>query len=342
MNPADRLALRLQGRWYAHRTPPLGLLPLSWLFAALAAGRRALYARGLLRSVRLPARIVIVGNVAVGGSGKTPLVAWLARALAGAGMRVGIVTRGHGGTARGARTVPADGDAAAAGDEAVWLARTTGVPVAAGRDRVAAAQWLLASGPLDIILSDDGLQHYRLARDAEVVALDARRGFGNGALLPAGPLRENPGRLARADAIVLKGEGNPRVPAGPPVFRMRCALGDAVRLADGARRPLAAFRDAPVRALAAIADPEGFFAGLEEAGLVLERIPLSDHAPVAAVVQRLPGDRPLLMTDKDAVKVRNAPEHAWRVPLEVAFSESEGRALLAIVCGELESQRMED
>lgn len=342
MNARDKLALWLQARWYLPRKPPLVLRPLAWLFGLLAWLRRRLYALGLLRAVRLPVRVVIVGNISAGGSGKSPLVAWLARALAGAGLRVGIVVRGYGSGQRNTQVVHAETDPAAAGDEAVWLARITGVLVAAGCDRVAAARRLLADGPLDLILSDDGLQHYRLARDVEIVALDAGRGFGNGALLPAGPLREPPHRIVRAAAVVLKGNGNPQVPAGPPVFRMHCSLAEAIRLSDGIVRPLTAFRGMRVRALAGIAHPEGFFAALEGAGLVIERIPLPDHGPVARVVDRLPADLPLLMTDKDAVKLRSGPGHAWRVPLAVRFSEDEGRALLAIVRGEPESRRVEE
>lgn len=341
MKARDRLELRLQARWYARRRPPAVLLPLSWLFGAVAGLRRVLYAHGLFRCVRLPVRIVIVGNIVAGGSGKTPLVAWLARELVEDGLRVGIVTRGHGGDVGRVRRVRPDSETPVAGDEAVWLARTTGVPVAAGRNRVEAVRGLLREGPLDIVLSDDGLQHYRLARDAEIVALDARRGFGNGALLPAGPLREPWRRITDTSAVVLKGEGNPPVPAGPPVFRMHFSLQEAVRLVDGEQRPLATFRGTRVRALAGIADPGSFFAVLEQAGLALERIPLPDHAPVADIVERIPGDLPLFMTDKDAVKLRVPPGHAWRVPLAVGFSGNEGRALLEIVRGAPDSYRVE-
>ncbi|HEX5314159.1 MAG TPA: tetraacyldisaccharide 4'-kinase [Gammaproteobacteria bacterium] len=326
------VAKDLQARWYRSRAPWF-LLPPAGLFGAAAALRRTLYAHGMLKSVRVSARVVVVGNIAVGGSGKTPLVAWLAQRLAADGLRVGIVTRGYGGYDRGPRQMTADTSVEAAGDEALWLARTSGVPVVAGRDRVAAARLLVETAHPEIILSDDGLQHYRLARDAEVVAVDARRGYGNGALLPAGPLREPLRRIASAQAVVLKGEGNATLPAEVRAFRMHHALGEALPLAGGEPRPLSAFAGTPVRALAAIADPEGFFRDLEGAGLEVERHALPDHAPVADAVARLPADRPLLMTDKDAVKLAAPPAHAWRVPLVPRFEESDANALLAIVRG---------
>lgn len=324
-----RFATRLQERWYGGRRPPLALRPLAALFAAVSAVRRR-----LLRPVRLPVRIVVVGNLAVGGSGKTPLVAWLASALRARGLRVGIVTRGYGGTERGPLRVQPGTPAARVGDEARWLAESTGVPVAMGADRIAAVRLLLDAAPLDLVLSDDGLQHYRLGRDVEIIAIDARRGLGNRARLPAGPLRESPARLRQADAVVLKGDGDVPVPDGVPFVRMHYRLGEAERLADGMRRALAEFRGTPVRALAAISDPESFFRALEAEGLEVERIPLPDHAPVAATVARLGAGRPLLVTTKDAVKLETRPPHVWQVPLAVAFSPEDARTLLARVSGD--------
>ncbi|MGH9483975.1 MAG: tetraacyldisaccharide 4'-kinase [Terriglobales bacterium] len=237
-----RFARWLQGRWYGGKLPPF-LLPLSALFGAVTALRRR-----LIRPVRLPVRVVVIGNLAVGGSGKTPLVAWLARELHQRGVKVGIVTRGYGREEHGIRRVEADTSATAVGDEPRWLAAVTGVPVVVGADRVAAVRALLTDTPVDIVLSDDGLQHYRLARDVEIVAIDARRGLGNGALLPAGPLREPLSRLTRADAVVLKGSDAVALPDLPTVVRMNYRLGPAKRLHDGATCPLAEFRG---RAIAA-------------------------------------------------------------------------------------------
>ena len=328
-----RLTRRLETLWYERITPPAWLLPLSLLFELVSRLRKR-----WTRPVRLPVRIVVIGNLAVGGSGKTPLVAWLARELQSRSLRVGIVLRGYGGQQAGPIRITPDMTAEEVGDEARWLAEATGVPVVAGPDRVEAVRTLLAGNALDIVLSDDGLQHYRLGRDAEIIAIDARRGLGNGALLPAGPLREPATRLARASAIVLKGEGHVPVPGNAPCVRMHCSLDYAERLSDGAKRPLSAFRGQPLRALAAIANPESFFTALEEAGLDIERIPLADHAPVAQTVADTGSDRPLLVTTKDAVKLGAPPPHVWQVPLAVAFSADDARTLLSLVRGDARTE----
>ncbi len=328
-----RFALWLQARWYAPRRPPFFLLPLSTLFGAITTLRRWTYARHLLKPVHLPVRVVVIGNLAVGGSGKTPLVAWLARELSRRSVSVGIVTRGYGRRDRGVCRVEKCTPATAVGDEPCWLAAVTNVPVVVGADRVAAVRTLLAETPVDIVLSDDGLQHYRLAREVEIIMLDARRGLGNAALLPAGPLREPPSRLSCADAVILKGSGDVALPNLPVVLHMHYSLGEAERLLDSTTRPLAEFRNRPVRALAAIGDPESFFEALEANGLAVERVALSDHAPIADTVARLPPDRPLLMTAKDAVKLSTPPKHAWQVPLAVTFSADDTATLLSLVLG---------
>lgn len=331
----ERVAHWLDKRWYGGGRPPVYLRPAAGLFGAVSGLRRKLYRRGWLASVAVPARVVVVGNLTAGGNGKTPLVAWLARQLVTAGVRVGIVTRGYGGRQRHPLTVAPDTPVALAGDEAVLLARLTGVPVVACRDRVAAARHLCAAAHPDLILTDDGLQHYRLARDMEIVAIDAARGFGNGALLPAGPLREPPGRLTQADAVVFKGAGGPPTKTGGiPTFVMNYALEEAVPVAGGPARTLEWFRGRPLHALAAIAKPEGFFRALRLQGLEIEAHALPDHAPIADFVRRLPTDRPLLITEKDAVKLPlERLEHIWQVPLQVIFSKSDAANLLALVRG---------
>ena len=189
--------------WYRVRPAHLALYPLSVLFGAALGVRRTLYARGVLRSQQMPVPVIVVGNLTVGGSGKTPLTLWLAQRLRAAGHRPGIVTRGYRGSERLQEVHPHSAPAQA-GDEAVLLARRAGCPVFAGRDRVAAARALLrAHSACDVLLSDDGLQHYRLARAFEIAVIDGARGFGNGLLLPAGPLREPRSRLREVDAIVV-------------------------------------------------------------------------------------------------------------------------------------------
>ncbi len=333
-----RFALWLQARWYAPRRPPALLLPLSALFGTVTTLRRWAYARHLLKPVRLTVRVVVIGNLAVGGSGKTPLVAWLAHELSQRNVSVGIVTRGYGRRDQGVHRVKKRTPATVVGDEPRWLAAVTNIPVVVGADRVAAVRALLAETPVDIVLSDDGLQHYRLAREVEIVMIDARRGLGNAALLPAGPLRELPSRLSCADAVIIKGSGDVVLPNLPVVLHMHYSLGDAEHLLDGTTRPLAEFRGQPVRALAAIGDPESFFQALEANGLAVERVALSDHAPIADTVARLPTDRPLLMTAKDAVKLGAPPKHAWQVPLAVTFSADDAATLLSLVLG---NHRME-
>src|ERR1700742_4279224 len=186
------MAAWLLRRWYSPH-PVWFLIPLAWVFWLLSGLRRAAYGLGILPSVKLPQPVVVVGNITVGGTGKTPFVIWLAQELRTRGHRPGIVTRGYGGDAETARRGEADSDPEAVGGEGVLLARHTGAPVAVGRDRVAAAK--LLPQDVDVILSDDGLQHYRLARQHEIVLLDGSRGLGNGWLLPVGPLRESEARL---------------------------------------------------------------------------------------------------------------------------------------------------
>src|SRR5579871_5951801 len=178
----------LQGVWYGSRAP-LWLKPLSALFAALSGARRFGYAKGWLASVKLERPVVVVGNVTVGGTGKTPLVIWLCEALAQRGLKPGVVSRGYGGQVQGARLVQPADEASLVGDEPLLMAQRLKVPVAVGRERPRAAQLLVDAG-CRVIVSDDGLQHFALRRDCEIVVIDAVRQLGNGALLPAGPLRE--------------------------------------------------------------------------------------------------------------------------------------------------------
>jgi len=185
--------------WYERAAPPWWLLPLALTYGAVAGSRRYLYAKRWRRSTRISSPVIVVGNLSVGGTGKTPLVCWLVSRLIDMGLRPGVVTRGYGGSLRNVRLMGPDDDPDIVGDEAILLARRTGAPVAVGRDRAAASQLLVNAG-CNVVVSDDGLQHYALARDCEIVVIDGDRRFGNGWLLPAGPLREAPGRLSSAEA----------------------------------------------------------------------------------------------------------------------------------------------
>ena len=312
--------------WYGNTRRGRWLLPAAWLFGAAAALRRAAYRRGWLQSYRSQRAVVVIGNLTVGGTGKTPLVLWLAEMLHARGRKVGIVSRGYGGRGAGARLVQVDDDPLQVGDEPALLARRGIAAIAVGADRSAAVR-LLEPG-CDVILCDDGLQHYGLARDVEVVVVDGARGFGNGWLLPAGPLREAQHRLKQADAIVVNGPGIDL----PGAARMGIVPVRFVCAATGESRAPDAFRGQRVRALAAIGHPERFFRLLEGLGAVVERHALPDHAPIAPTLATLGNDIPVLMTEKDAVKCGSAagPQH-WTLQVAARFGPDDSSRLAAIV-----------
>jgi tetraacyldisaccharide 4'-kinase len=319
--------------WYAAPRPPPWLRPFAALYAALTALHRFSFRAGWRRVARVDCPVIIVGNLTVGGTGKTPLVAWLCRTLAGEGLRPGIVTRGYGGSARGVQLVTAAADAAQVGDEALLLMRRAGVPVAVGRDRPQAAQVLIAAG-CNVIVSDDGLQHLALPRACEIVVIDAQRGFGNGALLPAGPLRESVRRLGSVAAIVRNGSvSGPDAPAhGTPGFTMRLRPLGAMSLADAELRPLSAFAGQTVHAVAGIGNPGRFFSMLQDCGITVIAHPRDDHAPLRPAELQFGDGRSVLMTEKDAVKCSGAGlAGLWSVPVEAGFEPAEAAALVALV-----------
>jgi tetraacyldisaccharide 4'-kinase len=313
--------------WYDGVSPPWWMPPLSALYGALSSIRRKAYSLRLARSTRLPCPVVVVGNLTVGGTGKTPLVCWLAGQLIELGFRPGVVTRGYGGSSRGARLVQASDNSDKVGDEAILLARRSRVPVATGRNRPAAAQLLINAG-CDVIVSDDGLQHYALQRDCEIIVIDGDRRFGNGRLLPAGPLRERPARLARADAIVINGGDAD----GDGALRMRLLATSAVAMKYGTAKPLREFSGQPVHAIAAIGNPQRFFAMLRAIGIHAVEHPLPDHAKLRIDDISFADDLAVLMTEKDAVKCRDiAGPHHWYVPVNVAFAAGDAEKLRSIV-----------
>jgi tetraacyldisaccharide 4'-kinase len=317
----------LNGIWYDRRSPPWWLLPLSFAYGAVAASRRFLYAKGLRKSTRVPLPVVVIGNLSVGGTGKTPLVCWLVARLADLGFKPGVVTRGYGGSSAAVRLIDPSDDPAVVGDESILLARRTRVPVAIGRNRPAASQLLVNAG-CDVVVSDDGLQHYALARDCQIVVIDGDRRFGNGWLLPAGPLRESPARLAASDAVVVNG-GRALLEGA---FSMKFEAKNALNLIDGTVKALDEFAGGPVHALAGIGHPERFFNMLRARGIEVIGHPLPDHAPMRAADIFFNDARPVLMTEKDAVKCsRIAGPHHWYVPVNASFDGSESHALLAIV-----------
>jgi tetraacyldisaccharide 4'-kinase len=313
--------------WYERAAPPWWLLPLSLAYGAVSGTRRFAYTRHLLRSTRLSRPVVIVGNLSVGGTGKTPLVCWLVARLGELGRKPGVVTRGYGGSSSGVRMIEASDDPLLVGDEPILLARRTGVPVAIGRDRPAAAQLLVSAG-CDVIVSDDGLQHYALARDFEVVVIDGDRRFGNGWLLPAGPLRETRARLAQADAVVVNG-GRALLEGA---ISMRLEATGAVAANGDRVVPLQHFAGKTVHAVAGIGNPERFFNMLRAHGIEVIGSPLPDHARIRSEDIMFADDMPVLMTEKDAVKcVGLTDQRHWYVPVSAQFDGAESTTLLGIV-----------
>jgi tetraacyldisaccharide 4'-kinase len=311
--------------WRAWWTPQPGalpalMLPLAVLFGIAGAVRRAGFRAGWLRAVDVGVPVIVVGNLIVGGAGKTPAVIAIVQWLLRQGRQPGVISRGFGRSADAVQAVATDSPAAEVGDEPLLIHRRTGVPTVVGRNRVAAAQSLLARHPeVDVIVSDDGLQHRRLVRRVEVVVFDAR-GAGNGALLPAGPLREPMSVLAGAPPpIVLYNATKPSTPA--PGFIARRALAGVVSLArwhEGAAfdpDALQALRGRRVHAAAGIAEPQRFFVMLEAAGLAIEPHAMADHAHFTTLPW--PADAAdAVVTEKDAVKI--APARTGRTAVWVA------------------------
>jgi tetraacyldisaccharide 4'-kinase len=339
--PAPSLKERLEAQfahaWQRRGALAWSLTPLAAVFAAVSGARRAAFAAGWLKSVRVGVPVVVVGNVTVGGTGKTPTVIALVEALRAAGYSPGVVSRGYGAKIERPTPVTPDTPARLAGDEPLLIARRTGVPVWVSPDRVAAATALCgAHRDVDVIVSDDGLQHYRLGRDVELVVFDHRLG-GNGFLLPAGPLREPLSR--RRDATLVNNPFDRTLPPWPNTFALKLEPGDAWHLANPSlRRPLAQFAtgagvpgqgqqvvqaspEAPrIVAAAGIGSPERFFATLRAAGLAPHTMPLPDHYayatnPFADVVADA-----ILVTEKDAVKLGSWNDaRIWVVPVVAAL-----------------------
>jgi tetraacyldisaccharide 4'-kinase len=325
----ERLAART---WYQGHWLGIVLAPLGWLYCAAARLRRWAFQNGWLRSSSAPVPVIVVGNLTVGGTGKTPLVLWLVAHLQARGCRPGIALRGYGAAAsalaHGAHagraghperteTVQPDADPRRVGDEALMLAQRAGCPVMVGRDRLAVATALATECGCDLVVSDDGLQHYRLQRQLEILVVDAERRFGSRRCLPAGPLREPVARQREVDLVIENGVGRRSGVSRPDAFRMRLEPGDAVSLRDPQRRrPLRAFADEPLWAVAGIGHPQRFFSMLRSLGLRVSGQPYPDHhAFTAADVEHWPPG-PVLMTEKDAVKCRAlaGPTH-WFVPV---------------------------
>jgi tetraacyldisaccharide 4'-kinase len=318
----------LQGQWRRKTPWHILLWPPSLVFGMLVSLRRVAYRMHWLPATKLPVPLVVVGNVTVGGTGKTPLVLWLVELLRAEGWRPGIISRGYGGAAATPQAVKASSAPALLGDEPVLLARRAGCPVWVGRDRVAVAHGLLAAHPeVNVLVSDDGLQHYRLQRDVEIAVLDGMRGLGNGLLLPAGPLRERARRLNEVDAVVVNG-GQAQSGRGTGQYAMHLHGEVFYNLLQPALTATAAdFRGKVVHALAGIGNPARFFAHLRKLGLSVVAHPFPDHHPYRPQDLALQGV--VLMTEKDAVKCAQfATAECWVLAVAAEVDPGLGRLIL--------------
>jgi len=324
-----------QQQWQTKTLAHLLLVPMSWLFQAITAIRRFLYRIHILRSYRLAVPVIVVGNITVGGTGKTPLVIYLAEQLKQAGYTPGIISRGYGGSQTG--QVFADSKAEHMGDEPVLMAKRTSCPVWVNPDRVAAGQALLLAHPTcDVIISDDGLQHLRLQRDVEIVLVNTPA-LGNQCLLPAGPLRESITRLASVHYIVNSGEQALPISGLPPPYLMRLH-GDVFQSLtdDGQTQAATFFKDKRICAVAAIGHPERFFRALSALGLTFERKVFPDHHAfkLQDFVDVLTYS--ILMTEKDAVKCQALSlTDAWYLPVSAEIVATDAPPLSAAVIATL-------
>ena len=329
----------LTNEWQRNGPWQLVLRPISWLFGLLVTMRRGAYRAGLLKSHSVGVPLIIVGNITVGGTGKTPLVLALAESLTKRGKHCGIVSRGYHRHAREAardaiQVVAANADDRVVSDEATLLASRAGVPVYAGVNRVEASQTLLRNHPdVDVIISDDGLQHYALQRDIEICVIDGARGFGNGALLPAGPLREPASRLNAVDAVVVNRDHTDSIAgarcfsASTPAFDMTLTNELFVHLKTQRcielRAALATFAGIRIHALAGIGHPQRFFSHLARLGLKLTTTqPFPDHHNYRASDLAGADAGIILMTEKDAVKCRSfADERFWYMRVDAVLPD---------------------
>ena len=332
----------LQKQWQHYSLWHLLLIPLSWLFGGITSIRKLLYQIGWLKSVRLPVPVIIVGNINVGGTGKTPLVIWLAEQLQLAGYKPGIISRGYGGNVKGVQAVLASSTPQQVGDEPVLIAKRTQRPVFVSDNRIEAGQALLQAHPeCDVIISDDGLQHYCLQREVEIVVFDSLKGFGNGALLPAGPLRESQARLKTVDVIVSNGKfsgSNKHLKVdGLQLTQMNLESGDFYNLSDTSKRcDASAFFNQKILAIAGIGNPERFFQQLRHLGLNFQACSYDDHhAFQSQDFESVVADI-VLMTEKDAVKCHAfARPNFWVLPVHAVINSD----LITIVMNKLNARK---
>ncbi|MEN7342725.1 MAG: tetraacyldisaccharide 4'-kinase [Pseudomonadota bacterium] len=313
----------LEGVWYGQRRGGWVLIPLSWLFRIITALRRWVYRLGIAGVYRAEVPVMVIGNITVGGSGKTPMVGWLAVQARQQGFHPAIISRGYGGDQPNTPVlVTEESSAQQVGDEPLMLFRQTALPIYVCRRRSEAAKAAIAAGAT-LIIADDGLQHYALHRDFEVVVVDANREHGNGRCLPAGPLREPPSRLDTVDLVLYRNGESPQI--GYSLIAKT-----ATNASSGESRLLTSFGGQSVRAVAGIGYPEGFFRLLERAGMTVERVAPGDHAKADDAVIYDP-EIDVFMTEKDAVKYHALGQQHWIVSAEVSLLPGTRDALLALL-----------
>lgn len=312
----------LEALWWRKAPPPVSLRLLEALYSRVADG---IATRRRAAATQLPVPVVIIGNIAVGGTGKTPVTLMVVELLRALGATPGVLSRGYGGSGPFPAAVTASSSSAVAGDEPVLMAQRSAAPLWVAPSRVQAGRALLAAHPaVNVLVCDDGLQHYALARDVEICVIDGARGHGNGHRLPAGPLREGPARAGLCDLLLVNGAD--AEPYSENALRFDLVMGAALPLHGGAARALSSFAAAPLHAIAGIGNPQRFFDGLRAAGLAPQVQAFADHHAYRAEELVFAGTAPVLITEKDAVKIRAlnlpAPERFWVVPVTAVMSQA--------------------
>ena len=315
--------------WYGRHPAVVALLPFAWLYRAVAAARRLAYTSGLLSTHAAEVPVIVVGNISVGGTGKTPLVIWLVEYFRSLGYSPGVVARGYRGRAKvWPQQVRPDSDPAVVGDEPIVIARRAQCPVAVGPRRIDSVNALSRHYACDLVISDDGLQHYALERNYEIAVVDGIRRFGNRHCLPAGPLRDPIARLASVDLIVTNGI------AARGEFSMKYIATHACRVGGGDKVELKSFAPKEIHAVAGVGHPERFFSMLRSVGFRVTPHALRDHAHFRKSDLEFGDDLPIIMTEKDAVKCEHfGLENVWYVPITAALPEVFRRRLAIVFSG---------
>ena len=329
-NKTSRLQQWLESIWYGKGRGRLLLMPLSYIYSAINNYQRKVETRNL---VKLSCPVIVVGNITVGGTGKTPLTIHIVKLLQKEGYKPAIITRGYGGKATvWPQVVNADSDASIVGDEAVLMAQRTSVPVYAGANRLESIEQLLKAHDCNVIVSDDGMQHYKLPRDIQIAVIDGKRQLGNGYSLPAGPLREKKERLDSCDLIVMNGKSSlEKNTHRENQFEMTLSGQILINLFSNEEKPLSDFSDLEVQALTGIGNPQRFYSTLKAYGLKLTENSFPDHFAFEENDLSFSDDSIVIMTEKDAVKCKlliGSAKHYWYLPITARLSNNFDDALL--------------